>query len=527
MFGRTLYFFFVSLFWLILFVVLLELFEASRAYFAEHAYEDYFDAQNRKVYRMVPADELAATVKQFSLPENENTIPNTEYGYDVFQEKRNTCYFSSEETDVEPAVRAALHGELFLTFDRTGTLLSSYGEPFLEQYLVPYLSGQKKAPLGMEPVFRDLPEKVQKLKRPSFEHAFYPAYGFPHYYTVFFIPQHDSQDRITSVDVRIHEITDSKPLSERMTPPFPDKESSWEIPFFYYKKNWSKPDSILSTNNFGFRDDDVILPKPQESFRIVCIGGSTTEEGSSNENTYPNIVERKLCSYFGADTVDVVNCGICGITTCRQRRRIADYLALEPDLLLFYVGVNDICHNYFSKWLEAPKKEKPLWCRSRFLLRHFNRYVLPSDAELAEFLRATTLRNIQAMHYAASQKNIKVAICSFAYPRPPFFDFKARNYYDVNMREVWEGGGLVNFKTYTKVIDLYNRLLKEMCAELGIFYVPLAENFHASSEHFFDICHMTPLGLEMKSNIIDAYMREYITDFGCPFKKNSTMKVRK
>lgn len=29
-------------------------------------------------------------------------------------------------------------------------------------------------------------------------------------------------------------------------------------------------------------------------------------------------------------------------------------------------------------------------------------------------------------------------------------------------------------------------------------------------DHFFDVCHMTPLGLELKTDIIGAYVKEYV-----------------
>ncbi|HOT49734.1 MAG TPA: hypothetical protein PLI07_02075 [Candidatus Hydrogenedentes bacterium] len=43
----------------------------------------------------------------------------------------------------------------------------------------------------------------------------------------------------------------------------------------------------LWTNSAGFRDDEIVLPKPPGIYRILCIGGSTTFERVRNDLTYP------------------------------------------------------------------------------------------------------------------------------------------------------------------------------------------------------------------------------------------------
>ncbi|HEX72697.1 MAG TPA: SGNH/GDSL hydrolase family protein [Candidatus Hydrogenedentes bacterium] len=271
------------------------------------------------------------------------------------------------------------------------------------------------------------------------------------------------------------------------------------------------------TNNYGFRDDDVVLPKPPGVFRIVCVGGSTTEEGNDNASTYPNIMERKLQEWLNTDRIDVVNAGLCGLTSYTERRRINDYLELEPDLILYYNAVNDVCHKHFPPWLAAPNPWRGVLDRSRLLRRIFNRRLLPPDDYLVSFINATTMRNLRAMAVAARERNVRMAVCSFAYPTLSWHDFRARRYCDVNLREVWHGGPLY-FAAYRQIMALYNRVLKRMCEEEGILYVPVAEHFIAGDDHFFDICHMTPVGLELKTNIIGAYMRDLLVGEG--FAKN-------
>lgn len=56
-----------------------------------------------------------------------------------------------------------------------------------------------------------------------------------------------------------------------------------------------------------------MVPKPRDKYRIICIGGSTTFEGSTNNSTYPALLENKLNNYFHCDRIEVLNCGISGL----------------------------------------------------------------------------------------------------------------------------------------------------------------------------------------------------------------------
>ena len=148
-------------------------------------------------------------------------------------------------------------------------------------------------------------------------------------------------------------------------------------------------------NNYGFRDADIMLPKPAGTFRILCVGASTTEEGPVNDLTYPAILETILNKHFGTNRVDVVNCGISGMNSLKHRMRIGDYLALEPDLIVLYNAVNDICHDLYPIWLkEATPLQKRLR-ESRFLCHYFGRLLLPDQARMQEDIVNTKICNLE------------------------------------------------------------------------------------------------------------------------------------
>ncbi len=399
-----------------------------------------------------------------------------------------------------------LHGIAEIHFNKQGQITESYGDPVMERYIYNSIYGLPVGYYDLEwnKVFEavrnpDILPYNTKLKYEDF---------YTHYYSVHIT---SNPDGITLI---AKEIRDNYPYSLMAQTTTVDEDSPWLVPFFVYKSNWEKPNSIAQYNNFGFRDEDIIVPKPQNIFRIVCVGGSTTEEGNSNDLTYPNIMEKKLRKYFQTENIDVINAGICGIRSFGEVRRINDYLQLQPDMLVYYNAINDICYHNIPFWLKLHNLYYKIISRSAFLTRVFNRKLLPSDEYIAEYFRTTILRNLGAMNCACKQKNVQLAICSFAYPKIKWYQFVARLYYDFNMRNVWVSltDVPITFNTYLKIIQIYNKELKKFCEQENILYIPVAEEFNAGTDHFFDVCHMTILGMDVKTNIIGSHIARWMED---------------
>ena len=498
--------------WLVVAAAALETFERGRSYVAERYYQQYCNEQHDKVYRMVPQEELLKSSTQFTPSNREDVFaaaafaPQAPPAEDL--ENARKAYAAQSEENLN--VILTLRDDLLLEFDREGNITASHGEPELETFLVPFL--RAKIPVPPFPGWSEALSAVKTATAPVTLDGELEKNGVPglrFFYKITVTPLAAPDGSIGRVQMLFHDVSSQMP-PERLVGHFTEgPDSAWAIPMYRYKKNWSRPGDISSYNNLGFRDDDIVAPKPDGVIRIVCIGGSTTEEGNANDNTYPRILQTKLRAWLGTDRIEVINCGICGMVSSTERMRMPDYLALQPDLILHYNAINDICHRDFPVWLENAGRLQAKFGKSKFMARYFNRWYLPSDEYITKYVRATTLRNIRAMKYAAREKHVDMACCSFAFPTLSWWDFRNRNYLDINMRAVWHGE-MVNFNTYRHVMSLYNRLLKETCEQEGIYYVPAAENMHAGMDHFFDVCHMTPTGMEMKTNVIGAYVKDYV-----------------
>lgn len=289
----------------------------------------------------------------------------------------------------------------------------------------------------------------------------------------------------------------------------PDADTIWELPFFTYQKHVERKDRInalgitedFRINNFGFRDADVVMPKPDGAYRILCIGASTTEEGPVNDLTYPGILETLLNRHFGFNRVDVINCGLSGMNSLKHRMRMGDYLALDPDLIVIYNAVNDICHDLFPVWLKDASPLQKRLRESRFFCRYFGHYLLPGPERLLHDIETNKMVNLEFMSRYARNHGVETAVCSFAAPNPEVLSRVEREYYEYYSVLEWTGR-YSNFEAYRIALTFYNEALRRLCNREKIHYIPVEENMRDGVIMFGDICHLRNPGIEKKAGII-------------------------
>ncbi len=302
-------------------------------------------------------------------------------------------------------------------------------------------------------------------------------------------------------------------------------ESMWEVPIFRYRKNvtYWQTGQKYHLNNVGFRGRDVVLPKPPGVYRIVCIGASTTAEGLTDKLTYPALLERRLREYFKDDRVEVVNCGVIGIHSDGEDRRIADYLALQPDLVIYYNYINDTVE-LCARFVEPHKSGATLLQRlkwflrkSRFVYGHFNAWLWLPDGQFRAALQEWTVGNMRKLFDAATASGAEVAVCSFAGPDIPRLDKQERLYYDACLERTigaLHGGGcgILNAEGYYHVLSVFNDEVRRLCEEKGYLYVPVAENLKGGTNYFYDVCHCYVMGIDRKAEIIFDHIKDFVAE---------------
>ena len=96
-------------------------------------------------------------------------------------------------------------------------------------------------------------------------------------------------------------------------------------------------------NNHGMRGQDFETKKAPGTFRVVCMGASSTFGFTDrDEGTYPRLLQKLFDEDGLSPKVEVINAGIPNMRTrnilAMYENEIVDY---DPDLVTFYEGYND------------------------------------------------------------------------------------------------------------------------------------------------------------------------------------------
>ena len=101
----------------------------------------------------------------------------------------------------------------------------------------------------------------------------------------------------------------------------------------------------IKINSLGFRGDEFSRAKPPGTFRIVCLGASTTfsAEASSNDAIWTHRLQEKLRSTYPGRQIEVINAAVGGYVSDDNLRNLRHrVLGLNPDLVIYYEANNEI-----------------------------------------------------------------------------------------------------------------------------------------------------------------------------------------
>jgi uncharacterized protein YjbI with pentapeptide repeats len=146
-----------------------------------------------------------------------------------------------------------------------------------------------------------------------------------------------------------------------------DTTSFFEVVVEHISEIYSTNPETFSKNSEGFRGPEFNEDKPDNTYRIIAVGGSTTfGSGVTDENTWPRILEKKLQNISESKNIEVINTGIGAITSFNESKLIKEKLIhYKPDLLIVYDGNNDmVCKmvEHITKDHVASKEAKIKLC---------------------------------------------------------------------------------------------------------------------------------------------------------------------
>jgi lysophospholipase L1-like esterase len=116
-------------------------------------------------------------------------------------------------------------------------------------------------------------------------------------------------------------------------------------PYLSYSPTQNYQKGRTSHNSLGYRNDEFPLEKPDDVFRIVALGGSSTYDVRIEDNaaTFTAQLEKLLKEDYGYEHVQVINAGVPGYNSWEILGNLEfRVLDLDPDLVIIYEGTNDV-----------------------------------------------------------------------------------------------------------------------------------------------------------------------------------------
>ena len=237
---------------------------------------------------------------------------------------------------------------------------------------------------------------------------------------------------------------------------------------------------------------------------IACIGGSTTVAGDTDDATYPAMLQRYLNAHNGPESL-VVNCGISGMDARSYGHPLhALFRRLQPDVVVEYNGVNDICWDLFSHWKSQLNQFERMILSSAFLRWSIGDHFLPDDDVIRQDINDRVIRPLQSVASTLKERFVRFYVCSFICPDPTDAPRSAYSLLDSNLRYHWEAD-YMSYSKYVEIVNIYNKALKEA---FDGHYIPLAESDTFPVDQFFDICHMTPDGIATKARRLAELLQD-------------------
>ena len=111
----------------------------------------------------------------------------------------------------------------------------------------------------------------------------------------------------------------------------------------YLKQEIIRNVDAREVNSYGFSGPEFSDDKPDNTYRIFAVGGSTTYgTGVKDVETWPAFLQQKFDEIELDFNVQVINAGIPNANSNHEYQMINDKLVqYQPDLIIMYDGVND------------------------------------------------------------------------------------------------------------------------------------------------------------------------------------------
>ena len=110
----------------------------------------------------------------------------------------------------------------------------------------------------------------------------------------------------------------------------------------------------VTYNSHGLRGNELEKEKPENTYRIFTVGGSTTfGVGAQDSETWPAHLQQIINEKIMGKKIEVINAGIEAASTEQEYILIKNKLLyFDPDLIIMYDGINDFSQSETKKTIQ-------------------------------------------------------------------------------------------------------------------------------------------------------------------------------
>ena len=300
------------------------------------------------------------------------------------------------------------------------------------------------------------------------------------------------------------------------------------------------------TNNMGFRGDSLVIPKPENEYRVFLVGGSAAEcLYLDDSESIDAVLQRQLNREIGKGrTTKVFNAGKSGDRSFDHVSMIAHRLVhLQPDVIVLFAGVNDLIASlnrvdYLLYPVTGPDPSlsvPPFWKLLATDLQIFRRlHALLKKKEPASILEEIPLKSnhrrlVDFVHsFPESDKKPEVDLTPYATNLRTIIGVaRAHGITLVFMTQpsTWDSSedpGIVSWQwmlyaggvrygpaSLAKALRSYNELMKTIATENSIPVFDMASALPMTREFFYDDVHFNVHGAQVAGEKFAAFMKNH------------------
>jgi lysophospholipase L1-like esterase len=280
----------------------------------------------------------------------------------------------------------------------------------------------------------------------------------------------------------------------------------------------------IKINSLGFRGEEIAQEKPPGTFRIVCLGASTTfsAEVSSNDATWTHRLQEKLRAAYPGRKIEVINAAVGGYVSADNLKRLKHHvLALDPDLVIYYEANNEIVKDTqglaIQRGVVAPDGgRQPAWITSlskvslMFDLAYKNIAIMARSRddgagkihEIPANLPDRFIATLDEMRALLAERNVPLVLSTFVvkYRRDQDRATQIANADVAFYYMPW-----MSIDGMLHAMDVYNEAIVAYGRSRGLVVVDSRFVIPPDAEHFSDCMHLLDKGNElMAQRFLDA-----------------------